>query len=52
VSAEPGTPDYDAQLSARLDRESDDVLAALDCVSALDEIRSDHIGVMGSSFGA
>jgi carboxymethylenebutenolidase len=51
VPAAPGTPDYDAQLCARLDRESDDVLAALDCVSGLNEIRSDHIGVMGSSFG-
>ncbi len=51
VPAEPGTPDYDAQLSARLERESDDVLAALDCVSGLDRIRSDHVGVMGSSFG-
>jgi dienelactone hydrolase len=51
VPAEPGTPDYDAQLFARLDRESDDVLAALDCIRGLDAIRSDHIGVMGSSFG-
>ncbi len=51
VTAEPGTPDYDAQLAARLERESDDVLAALDCVRGLDRIRPDHIGVMGSSFG-
>jgi dienelactone hydrolase len=51
VPAEPGTPDYDAQLSARLERESDDVLAALDFISGLDGIRSDHIAVMGSSFG-
>jgi len=51
VTAEPGTPDYDAQLSARLERESDDVLAALACISALAGIRPDHIGVMGSSFG-
>jgi carboxymethylenebutenolidase len=51
VPAEPGTSDYDAQLSARLERESDDVLAALDCIRGLDRIRSDHIGVMGSSFG-
>jgi dienelactone hydrolase len=51
VRGEPGTADYDAQLAARLDRESEDVLAALDCVSGLDGIRSDHIGVMGSSFG-
>src|SRR5258708_1970755 len=51
VPAEPGTPDYDAQLSARLERESEDVLAALACLSGLAGIRSDHIGVMGSSFG-
>ena len=51
VSASFGTPEYDAQLAARLGRESDDVLAALDCVSALAEVRKDHIGVMGSSFG-
>lgn len=51
ASAEFGTPDYDWQVTARLDRESDDVIAALDCVSALPEIRADHIGVMGSSFG-
>lgn len=46
-----GTDEYDAQVSARLDRESNDVLAAFDCVAAMKEIRTDHIGVMGSSFG-
>lgn len=51
VTAERGSADYDAQLSARLERESEDVLAALDCVRGLDGISSDHIGVMGSSFG-
>jgi dienelactone hydrolase len=51
VSAKPGTPEYDAQLAARLDRESDDVLAALDCIGARHEIMPDHVGVMGSSFG-
>ena len=51
VTTEFGTPEYDAQIAARLDRESDDVLAALDVVSKLPEIRSNHIGVMGSSFG-
>jgi dienelactone hydrolase len=51
ASAEFGTPEYDAQVSARLNRESDDVIAALDVVAALSEVRSDHIGVMGSSFG-
>jgi dienelactone hydrolase len=51
VPAKPGTPEYDAQLAARLDRESNDVLAALDCVSKLPDIMADHIGVIGSSFG-
>jgi dienelactone hydrolase len=51
ASAAPGTPEYDAQLSGRLDRESDDVLAALDVALTMPEIRPDHIGVMGSSFG-
>jgi dienelactone hydrolase len=51
VSAKPGTPEYDTQLAVRLDRESNDVLAALDCISKLPEIMPDHIGVMGSSFG-
>jgi dienelactone hydrolase len=51
VTAKPGTGEYDAQLAVRLDRESDDVLAALDCVSKLQDIMPDHIGVMGSSFG-
>lgn len=51
ASAEFGTPEYDAQVSARLASESDDVIAALDVVAALPEVRGDHIGVMGSSFG-
>lgn len=51
VSAAYGTEEYDAQLAARLDAESDDVLAALDVVAALPEIDAAHIGVMGSSFG-
>ncbi len=51
ASAEFGTPEYDAQVSARLDRESNDVVAALAFVSTLPEVRSDHIGVIGSSFG-
>ncbi len=51
VTAEFGTSEYDAQIAARLDRESDDVLAGLDVVRKLPEIRADHIGVMGSSFG-
>lgn len=51
ANAEFGTPEYDAQVSSRLDRESDDILAALACVEKMPEIRKDHIGVMGSSFG-
>jgi dienelactone hydrolase len=51
ASAEFGTAEYDAQVSARLERESDDVIAALNVVSALPEVRADHVGVMGSSFG-
>jgi dienelactone hydrolase len=51
VSAEFGTPEYDSQLAIRLDRESDDVIAALSAVERMPEIRKAHIGVMGSSFG-
>lgn len=51
VTGEFGTEEYDAQLVARLDRESDDVVAALDFVQGLPEIQSEHVGVMGSSFG-
>lgn len=51
VSAQYGTPDYDAQLATRLDAESDDIIAALAVVAALPEIDASHIGVLGSSFG-
>ena len=51
VSAEPGSDAYDRQLAARLDAESEDIVAALELVAKLPEIRSRHIGVMGSSFG-
>ena len=51
VSSEFGTAEYDAQLAARLDRESEDVLAACDVIAALPEVRAEHLGVMGSSFG-
>jgi dienelactone hydrolase len=51
ASAEFGTTDYDAQIAARLDRESDDVLAALGYVEGLPEIDAGHISVLGSSFG-
>lgn len=51
VSADFGTEEYDRQLCARLDAESDDVVAALAYLHTLDEIRSENVGVMGSSFG-
>jgi len=51
VSATYGTPEYDAELAARLYRESDDILAALAVLRGQPEIAPDHIGVMGSSFG-
>jgi dienelactone hydrolase len=51
VSASPGSAEYDRQLTARLDRESEDIVAALDRVAAIPEIDPGHIGVMGSSFG-
>lgn len=51
VTAEFGTSEYDTQLAARLDRESDDVIAAFDMLASMPELRPDHIGVMGSSFG-
>jgi carboxymethylenebutenolidase len=51
VSAAFGTPEYDAQLVARLDAESEDILAALSVVEGRPEIMPDRIGVMGSSFG-
>lgn len=51
VSAEYGTDEYDAQLAARLDAESDDVVAARAWVAKQPGIDGNNIGVMGSSFG-
>lgn len=51
VSADYGTDEYDNQLAARLDSESDDVLAARSWVAKQPDIDEDHIGIMGSSFG-
>ena len=51
VSADYGSDEYDAQLAARLDAESDDVVAARAWVAKQPGIDADHIGVMGSSFG-
>lgn len=51
VPADYGTPEYDSQLAARLDAESDDVTAARAFAETLADIDGGHIGVMGSSFG-
>ena len=51
VPADFGTDEYDRQLCARLDAESDDVVAALAWLRTRAEIRPGNIGVMGSSFG-
>ncbi len=51
VAAAFGTEDYDTQLAARLDAESDDVVAAGAFLRTRPDIRAEHIGVMGSSFG-
>lgn len=51
VSAKFGTSEYDTQLVARLDSESNDVIAAADFVRALPEIDADRIAALGSSFG-
>lgn len=51
VAAEFGTDAYDERLAARLDDESDDVVAALDAVMRRPEVDAAHVGVMGSSFG-
>lgn len=51
VSAEFGAPEYDRALAERLDRESDDVVAALDFLDRQPDIAAGRIGVMGSSFG-
>jgi dienelactone hydrolase len=51
VTAEFGTPEYDAQLVRRLDREADDVVAALHMLLTHPDVQAEHVGVMGSSFG-
>jgi dienelactone hydrolase len=50
-SAERFSETYNHQLVARLDGESDDVVAALRYVGTLSGIRSERVGVMGNSFG-
>jgi dienelactone hydrolase len=51
VGAAFGTPEYDRKLVPRLQGEADDVVAAYHYVRSLPGIETDHIGVMGSSFG-
>jgi dienelactone hydrolase len=51
VLAPFGSDEYDTQLAARLDRESEDVLMASEIAAALPEVHGRNIGVMGSSFG-
>jgi dienelactone hydrolase len=51
VTAEFGTAEYDRALAARLGREADDVVAAVDWLGARPEVAPGRIGVIGSSFG-
>ena len=51
VTAEFGTPEYDARLAARLARESADVAAAAGLLATRPEIDAGRLAVMGSSFG-
>lgn len=51
VPAPRGTAEHDSQMSARLMRENDDVIAALDGAAGLAEIDAGRIAVMGSSLG-
>jgi len=51
VTAEFGTVEYDWALAARLGREADDVIAAVDWLRSRPEVAAHRIGVIGSSFG-
>lgn len=51
VTAERGTASHDDQITARLGRECDDVIAALDCLQDQDGIDGGRIAVMGASLG-
>ncbi len=51
VDAPFGTPEYDGKLVPRLLSEADDVVAAHAYLRTIPEIKTDRIGVMGSSFG-
>ncbi len=51
VDAKFGTDLYDQQLVARLEAESDDVIAAIEHVAQFSEIDAGRMAVLGSSFG-
>jgi dienelactone hydrolase len=51
VTAEFGTAEYDRALAARLAREADDVVTAIDWLEARPVIAVNRVGVLGSSFG-
>ena len=51
VAAEFGTVEYDRALAARLEREAQDVVAAVDWLARRPEVAADRLGVIGSSFG-
>lgn len=51
VTAPRGTAEHDTQLPARLRRENDDLIAAIDFAAAQPEIDEGRIGAMGSSLG-
>jgi dienelactone hydrolase len=51
VTAESGTREYDEQLARRLEAESADVVAALECVERHGEVAAGRVAELGSSFG-
>jgi len=51
VPAPRGSHDHDRQMSARLDRENKDVIAALDFAVSRPDIDGNRMAVMGSSLG-
>ena len=51
VTAEFGTVEYDRALAARLGREAEDVVAAVDWLASRPEVAADRLGLIGSSFG-
>lgn len=51
VTAPRGTAEHDAQMAARLRRENDDVIAALDFAAARPDLDAGRMVAMGSSLG-